>query len=479
MAGLVILSIMLGGGLFGYLYIVAPITEITGQQVARAIQIDSPSATSAPLPATPVTAGSPEPTEGPLAVDVNRTAEPALTRQSRFNVLLLGSDTDTKFDNGTFLTQSMIVVTVDPPSQTVGMLSIPRDFWVRIPGHGFGKIDTAYELGGVDLARRTVEQDFGIPIHYYAWVGLDGFIKVIDELGGVTIDVLHPIVDDQYPDDVSGADKYAYMRLYIPAGPQHLSGYEALQYVRSRHGDLVGDFGRSARQQQVLVTLKRRAESPGILLKIPAMISDLRDSVRTDLTVTDVVSYANFARQVQRSNIKQVVLAPPTYSDNATAADGQAIVNPNWTMVDTAVREMFALRSTPSGSGRADTSAQSNRAAASPPDDARLHTPVAAAAVPATADVTIEVQNGTSVSGLGLRVSAYLASNGYKTLAPVAADRLNYQQTIVHSYDQAARPAAAAIGRLLGANVVYDASRPRGGAPLVVVILGADAAKRF
>src|SRR5438067_12866892 len=112
------------------------------------------------------------------------------------------------------------------------------------------KIDQAFFLGatqnnsfdeGVRASRLTVEQDYGITIDRYAWVGLSGFAKVIDTLGGVDVDVTHPIVDDIYPDDtgVHTNDLYAVKRLYIAAGLQHMNGLQALEYVRSRHADLI------------------------------------------------------------------------------------------------------------------------------------------------------------------------------------------------------------------------------------------------
>src|SRR5205085_12026794 len=106
---------------------------------------------------------------------------------------------------------------------------------------------------GVRLARLTVEKDYGITIDRYAWVGLSGFASVIDTLGGVDIDLTHPILDDNYPDDTGShnGDPYALKRLYIMPGPHHLNGEQALEYVRSRHADLIGDIGRTARQHEV------------------------------------------------------------------------------------------------------------------------------------------------------------------------------------------------------------------------------------
>ena len=133
----------------------------------------------------------------------------------RINILLLGSDTDQKF-NGNYIAQTDIIITIDPATKSVGMLSIPRDFYINVPGSGMHKLDEAFGLGGVALSRLTIYQDFGIPINYYAWVGLDGFVKVIDTVGGVDVDVIHPITDDNYPDDVGNlntGDIYALKRL--------------------------------------------------------------------------------------------------------------------------------------------------------------------------------------------------------------------------------------------------------------------------
>src|SRR5258707_1529263 len=200
------------------------------------------------------------------------------------------------------------------------MLSIPRDFYIPVPGYGMHKLDEAYGLGGVALSRQTIEQDFGIPINYYAWIGLDGFIKVINEVGGVDVDVLHPIVDDNYPDDVgkNANNPYALKRLYLAPGPQHLDGPTALEYVRSRHADLVGDFGRSVRQQQVLSALKTRLANPDIFGKLSNIAQDLTGYLKTDMQLADVLKLMNFARGLDPNKINKLTFGPP-YSSDGTA----------------------------------------------------------------------------------------------------------------------------------------------------------------
>lgn len=256
----------------------------------------------------------------------------------RINILLLGSDTDekTNWSGNRFLAQTVMVVTIDPGAHDVGILSIPRDFWIPIPGYAYhDKLDTAFAYGGsvnkdmsgVGEVVLTLDQDFGIPINFYAWVGLDGFVKVIDTVGGVDVDVMHPIVDDTYPDDVGNhsGDKSAYKRLYIPDGPQHLDGPTALEYVRSRHSTT--DFNRSARQQEVLGALKFKLENPGIFNKLPEIANDLVGSVYTQLKPDQIFDLARFARGVDPNKIRHLTLGPP-YSHGGTV-NNQDVVFPD------------------------------------------------------------------------------------------------------------------------------------------------------
>jgi LCP family protein required for cell wall assembly len=287
---------------------------------------------------------------GPLSQIVGQDASCAKNGNSvhtgRINILLLGSDNDEKFQ-GQPLAQTDIVVTIDPAAKTVGMLSIPRDFFLNVPGYGMHKLDEAYSLGGVTLSCLTIEQDFGIPLNYYAWVGLDGFINVINTMGGVDVDVTHAIVDDNYPNDINNkSDPYALQRLYIAPGPQHLDGQQALEYVRSRHADLVGDFGRSARQQQVLLALKNKLNNSSIFSKLPTIANELKGSVKTDMQLSDVLQVMNFARGLNTNNIQRLVLGPP-YSTAGTAPGdsgtdaGVSVVLPNCSKIITALQQLF------------------------------------------------------------------------------------------------------------------------------------------
>jgi LCP family protein required for cell wall assembly len=278
--------------------------------------------------ASPASGGVPTPAATP----------PPLTSTKPINILLLGSDNDQKFQSNAVLSQTMIVVSIDPSKHQVTLLSIPRDLWVEIPGHGSAKIDLAYAEGGAPVARATVEQTFKIPIHYYAWIGLNGLVAVVDRLGGIDVDVLHPVLDDNYPNDFSSSG-YGTERVYLAAGPQHLDGRHALQYVRSRHGDLLSDFGRSIRQQQLLLAMEQKMAGINMVEALPSFAHDLNGHVKTDLDLVRLTQLALFMRGLRPSEVHQAFLTP--FMRDATSADGQAILRADWPALNAYLRQIF------------------------------------------------------------------------------------------------------------------------------------------
>lgn len=287
-----------------------------------------------------------------------------------WNILLLGSDNDNKYTFPAVLTQVMMVVHVDTSANKVELISIPRDSWVFIPEvGGMHKIDQAFFLGathnnnsfenGVRLARLTVEKDYGIAIDRYAWVGLSGFAKVIDTLGGVDVDVTHPITDDQYPNDTGkGSDPhnpFAFKRLSFAPGPQHLSGEQALEYVRTRHADLVGDIGRTQRQQQVLQALRQKLNATSILSHFTELLKDLTGQVYTDLSEDEMLSFANFGRTLAGDAFQRVTLGPGSGDHNfgeyksiydPSLGSNQDVVIPHCTVIQPMFDQIFGFGGT-------------------------------------------------------------------------------------------------------------------------------------
>jgi LCP family protein required for cell wall assembly len=258
---------------------------------------------------------------------------------SPFTVLLLGSDDDAKFDPNHVLTQSMILLRVDPQAKSATMLSIPRDLWVPIGATGQNaKIDAAYSFGGSRAAIATVTQNFHVHIDDYVWVGLKGLVRLIDKVGGVDVITSNPVIDDFYPADLDSTNPYGYTRVAVLPGPQHLDGVNALKYVRSRHGDLRGDLGRSQRQQQVLIALRAKSKSLGIA-DIPDLASTFNGEFSTSITVDRFGSLLTLAKAFDAGSVKQIVLLPP-YTSNAQIA-GQDVLLPNWTQILPLVRSIF------------------------------------------------------------------------------------------------------------------------------------------
>jgi LCP family protein required for cell wall assembly len=302
------LSAVAGG--FAY-FIPAAATAI--QATGQVVNIPSPSAAGllfSPLPSTkPVTPGG------------------------AFTVLLLGSDDDSKFSPDHVLTQSMILVRVTPATKEVTMLSIPRDLYVQ----GYGKIDGAYSYGGAGTAIAVVQQNFGVHINDYIWVGLLGLIKVIDAIGGIDVVTSNPVMDDYYPQDIYSGNPYGYQRVAVLAGPQHLDGIHAMEYVRSRHSDLQSDFGRSKRQQQVLqaIRLKAKLLAPADIPKAAAAIGgELKTSIGLDRVAQLVPLAATFDNP---DSIHQVLLLPP-YTHGGGPDDS---VIPNWNLILPLVHQYF------------------------------------------------------------------------------------------------------------------------------------------
>ena len=266
-------------------------------------------------------------------------AAPTAAPGSPFTVLLLGSDDDLKFDPHHVLTQSMILVRVDPVSKHVVMESIPRDLWVPLSTGGSAKIDAAYSYGGASAAIATVERNFHVHVDEYAWIGLKGLIKLIDQLGGVDVFVTNPVLDDFYPDDIGGGYLYGYKRVAVLPGAQHLDGSRALQYVRSRHNDINGDFGRSARQQQVLLALKAKASSLNVA-DLPSIVSALSGEFKTSMGLDRVRSLLSLASAFDPTKIQQTVLYVPTYTSYGQIS-GQSVLLPHWSQILAITRQNF------------------------------------------------------------------------------------------------------------------------------------------
>jgi LCP family protein required for cell wall assembly len=224
---------------------------------------------------------------------------------NRVTVLIMGLDyRDWSSGEGPSRTDTMMLLTLDPLNNTAGILSIPRDLWVSIPGFDNGRINTAYFLGetyqtpggGAGMAVKTVEQLLGITINYYAQVDFGAFIRFIDELGGVKLDVPERIRIDP----INGNPKF------LNPGRQTLTGELALAYARARNTK-GGDLDRALRQQQVVFGIRDRLLNPqtlsDLIAKSPQLYAEISRGIQTNLNLDEVIKLAYLAQKVPEENI--------------------------------------------------------------------------------------------------------------------------------------------------------------------------------
>jgi LCP family protein required for cell wall assembly len=212
------------------------------------------------------------------------------------NVVLLGSDR--RENSGTWRTDTIIVLSVDNDSDAVRLLSIPRDLWVDIPGHGEDRINTAEMWGeleqtgsGPELIKQTIYDSLGIPIQFYVRVDFDGFTRLIDAMGGVDIDVECPLPD-----------------IELTAGRHHMDGEDALLYARSRIS--TNDFDRNRRQRKLLMALWQQGLTADMIPRIPALWKAMAGTFETDLPLDEVVTLALKGLRVRPNTIFSESIGP-------------------------------------------------------------------------------------------------------------------------------------------------------------------------
>jgi LCP family protein required for cell wall assembly len=430
------LIIFVSGGCYSAYLFYATVREIVGRAELAAIphiqlpsiNLPEASADEEPVEALPV---MPEMTPGTELGELAFAPPPAERvplDEGRTNILLLGIDRRGKQGWG-YRTDTIIIVTVDEANRTAGMLSIPRDLQVPIPGNGEDRINTAnvwgesrdYPGGGPALLKRTLEVDFGILIDYYVMVDFQGFEKIIDTLGGIGVDVPRELHDVQYPDPKPG-DPYAYKTIHFNPGLQEMDGRRALEYARSRMS--TSDFDRAKRQQQILIAIRDKALNLNLLPKLPTLASTMMDTVKTDMTLDDMLQLAELAPEIDMGNVKQVVIQKPLVY-GYRREDGAAVQLPKWDLIDPVVADLFTapvvVLPTPTPA---------------PPMPTPTLAPQEIEGLQELAEegARIAVQNGTSEPNYAARVAAMLMEQGYQVVEFGDADRLDYSGTVVVDY---------------------------------------------
>jgi LCP family protein required for cell wall assembly len=354
---------------------------------------------------------------GPAATLIPAVKADAWNGTDRVTILMMGIDQRVGETDTAYRTDSMMLLTLDPVGRSAGMLSIPRDLYVEIPGFpGRDKITTAnfkgdaYHLpgGGPQLAMDTVEQNLGIRVNYYIRINFTAFETFIDLIGGIDVNNPTEINDPEYPDMNNGYDPF-----YLAAGPQHLDGRTALKFARTRHqsGD---DFGRAQRQQLVVLAVRDRILSanmlPVLFGKAPELLSTLNGSYETNLSLNQIASLALLAKDIPRDKIVSKVIDQEYIADFYTTQDNQQVVILNIEKFRVLRDSMFYV-----------------------PEPAQLNVPNAAQLLGSEA-ARVEVQNGTATGGLAATVADYLKSKGVNVTTVGNADKTDYASTVIIDY---------------------------------------------
>jgi LCP family protein required for cell wall assembly len=360
-------------------------------------------------------ASGPPAGESSIGPSVTDQPIPQWDGKERLNILLIGADEQ----GGAHNTDTLITVSIDPQTNQVVMFTLPRDT-VDVPlppgpiqslyGAVYpGKINSLFsatrnrpdlfpgkgDRTGYNGIKATLGYLYGLDIKYYVEVNFEGFRKVVDTLGGVTINVQVPVLDDNFPQP--GGKR---LRLYVPAGVQHMTGAQALMYARSRKS--TSDFERGARQQRVLVSLRQQLDIGQAIRNIEPLAAAIGQSVRTDIPRELVPQLLGLANRVDTRSIRSVIFTPPFYQVECLNCPPRGyIIQPRVNRIRAAVADAFNID------------------------------PNFAAARDALAEEGAElwVLNGSGRSGEASRLAEYLSYLGLAATAP-------RQQPDVHGLDR-------------------------------------------
>jgi len=441
-----------------------------------------PSDTNRSLPGEPNHLGSSPDAKTQIGADTNSVVAAASplpptpapvptlpTGDQRFAFLLLGYGGSGH--DGAYLTDSMMVVIVDPPHKTLTLLSLPRDSWVPLLFDGrtavYNKVNTAYAFaqdptlypdrlarytgsqGPGNFAMDTASRLLGVPITYYLGLDFQGFRDMINTVGGIDVDVPDGFAA-RYPKNDDPSIDASWMIVRFQPGLQHMDGERAIEYARARetidNPNEGTDFARSRRQRLIMEAFKTRLFEPGGLIHIPQLLAIAAKHVDTNYSVPDVAQLGQLILGWKDVKIYQTALTTSNYLEDGTGPDGTYITIPNapghsWAPIRAFVRRLW--QDPPVGVAMAST--------------------------------TIVVENDTGVPGVAGRVSDSLIKLGYQVGDPISGPRRDHSQLV----DQSAGKATLLIKQLqgdLGLKSLVVSSAPPTDAGGLVLELGADAA---
>ncbi|NCU44688.1 LytR family transcriptional regulator, partial [Candidatus Falkowbacteria bacterium] len=370
--------------------------------------------------------------------------------QDRINFVLLGVG-GKNHDGGT-LADTIIVASFQPSTHKVAMMAIPRDLTVPITGYGWRKINSANSLAeakdpgsGGQATADLIGEILEMPIHYYLRVDFAGFVKIIDDLGGIEVAVENTLDDYRYPimGREDNPDYYSrFEHLHIEAGQQTMDGELALKYARSRHG--VGaegsDFARSKRQQKILEAVKNKLFSTNTLFKpklIMNVIGDAEEHVATNLQPEELVSVWQLAKDVSQSQIASVTIdnSPTGLLRDVIGTDGAYILAPITGDFSQIIAKFNTALNTPSSPVVADqtTTKDPNIPTKGITATASLEN------LPTKAEAKLDIRNSTTINGLAGRTKTRLQQYGFAITNTSNTQHKNLAQTTIYDLTYGAK----------------------------------------
>ena len=387
-----------------------------------------------------------------------------------FYMLLLGVDRDEArakgseygSSEGAYRSDSIMLVRIDPQKKKATLVSIPRDLRVDMGEYGTQKINAAYALGGPTLAVKTVQKLSGIKISHYAEVDMDGMEKVVDAVGGVTVNLGVAVKDPKYT------------KLDLPAGKVKLNGKKAALLCRARHAyDSygAGDFYRAANQRAVIAAVAKKVLSSDVTT-MTKTVTAMADMVHTDMSATDIVSLASDMRGMDTSKDIMTGMAP-TESSYVDGGWYEILRDSAWEKMMARVEKGKSPYSSSDEDPTSGISAASGSAKKSSAEDDASSSEEDASDVEPSYEGSVRVLNGSGISGLAGQSANSLANAGFDAVAGNAAETTRETKVIYNGDDALAK--AKGVIETLGldvAPIANDGSYVN--TQDVIVILGSD-----
>lgn len=280
--------------------------------------------------------------KNPLSLLGVFTPVPLQNQDGRVNILVAANSADDPGHDGANLTDSIMILSVNTKNNTALMLSIPRDLWVDIPGHGHAKINSAYPDGGMDLLQQVVQDSFGLTIDYHALVDYGAFKDLVDSVGGINITIQSDDPRGIYDPSLDWTSRHCCALAKYPNGSVTLNGHQALNLARAR-GDAYGsygydqsDFTRTMYQRKMLLAVKDKASQSSVIanpFKVAGLVDAVGNNIKTDLQVNEIETLYTYMKKIDDNkidsyNINTLNGKNSTMLANYTTPDGQSALIP-------------------------------------------------------------------------------------------------------------------------------------------------------